>query len=163
MRDLPCYSGCMTCGHSNQLGANVTWKRFEHHVEGEYSGQDQHVSYQGVIHGGMITALLDESIGWAVSIHHQKMCVTGGLNVQFKKPIAPGQKVFVKGFIDEISGQSSKYFSGNGKIIDEEGNVYAKAQGQFFPLTDHQMKEVVKTMEHRTVPFEALQVSDLWK
>jgi len=153
----------MICGHLNQLGANVTWKQCEHHVEGEYIGQAQHVSYQGVIHGGMISALLDESIGWAVSIHHQKMCVTGGLNIQFKKPIAPGQKVFVKGLVDDIPDQSSKYFSGHGEIIDEDGNVYAKAQGKFFPLSDDQMNEAVKTMEHRTKPFEALQVSDLWK
>jgi len=145
------------------LGAKVTWKQFEHHVEGEYSGQEQHVSYKGVIHGGMITALLDESMGWAVSIHNQKMCVTGALNVKFRKPITPGQKVFVKGFVDEPSLQSSKYFSGKGEIIDEKGNVYAEAQGQFYPLPDNKMNEVVKTLEQRNEPSKKIQVSDLWK
>jgi len=153
----------MTCGHSNQLGANVTWQRFDHHVEGEFLGQHHHVSYQGVIHGGMITALLDESIGWAVSIRHKKMCVTGGINVQFKKPIAPGQKVLIKGFADETAGESSKYFSGRGEIIDGLGNVYALAQGKFFPLSDGQMNEVVKTMVHRYEPDREVRLTDLWK
>ena len=44
----------------------MTWIQHDDNARGLYAGQEKHNSYEGIIHGGIISALLDECIGWAL-------------------------------------------------------------------------------------------------
>jgi uncharacterized protein (TIGR00369 family) len=162
MRELPYYSGCLICGQKNQFGAKVTWMQTKEGVECEYIGKKEHVSYKGIIHGGVITALLDECIGWAVAIDNKLMCVTGELKVRFVKPFSPGNKAIVQGFASADQTDEKRGFRGNGHIIDQDGGIYAKAEGTFFPLPEEMLETILKSLELKSNPEKIITLNDLW-
>ena len=54
-----------------------------------FTGPEHHQGYPGRMHGGVITAILDETIGRAIMIRYGEAIwgVTAELNVRFRKPV----------------------------------------------------------------------------
>mgnify|MGYP002521741917 FL=1 len=62
-------NSCIVCGLSNTLGLQAHF----YETEGDYivavcTGRNEHQSYPNRMHGGVICALLDETVGRAVQI-----------------------------------------------------------------------------------------------
>lgn len=62
--------------------------------------QRVHQGWKNVIHGGIITTILDEIMAHAV-YHHLGPGVTTSLKVDFKSPLAPGENIKARGWIKE--------------------------------------------------------------
>lgn len=162
MRKIPRYAGCFVCGKQNAAGAGVTFYQNEHGVVCDYVTEPKHVGYESIIHGGIITALLDECIGWAISMKVQALCVTGELTVRFKRSLTVGQKVHVEGFYVEEQMKRRRYLQGHGRIVGDDGVVYAEANGKFFPLPQTEQEKVLSYLEMPDAPGEAVTWADLW-
>ncbi len=57
--------------------------------------------FNGVIHGGIVTTVLDEAMAKAVLVRGR--AVTGEIRVRFREPVAPGQNLTIRGWIVEWS------------------------------------------------------------
>lgn len=138
---LPTYPGCIVCGQKavNPFSLNLRFQVTKDGVMTPFTPQVEQEGYRGIVHGGIITAVLDETIGWAVAVDRKKYFVTGELTVRFLKPLSVGKNVFVRGWSVE---HKVRYSVAEGEIIDQEGMVYARASGKFFLLTDQQGREV---------------------
>lgn len=66
-----------------------------------FTPKDEHQSYPGRLHGGVASAILDETIGRAIlNLYDVEIWgVTIELNVKFKKPIPLNQELKVVGRI----------------------------------------------------------------
>lgn len=138
---LPCYEGCLVCG-SPEVNPHTLNRKFEVSDDGvqcSFCAGEEHIGYKGVVHGGIICALLDETIGWAVAVERRKFFVTGELTVRFVRPLPVGLTVTVRGRAVE---HKSKYSVAEGKIIDDAGVIYAKASGKFFLMKDEDAERV---------------------
>lgn len=138
---LPTYKGCMVCGQKdvNPNTLNLRFVIVDGGVEVTFTPDSRHEGYKDVVHGGIICALLDETIGWAVAVERKKYFVTGELNVRFIKPLEVGKKVIVRGRPVE---HKSRYSIAEGEITDTNGTIYAKATGKFFLMNDDQAHKV---------------------
>ncbi len=55
---------CFLCGVENPIGLNLRFYEAEDgHVEARFTPKEEHQGYPGVLHGGITSALLDETIG----------------------------------------------------------------------------------------------------
>ncbi len=121
---------CIVCGVKNTLSLNARFYALEEDIIlAEITGRDEHQSYPGRMHGGMISAILDETIGRAVQISNPEIWgVTSKLEVVFKKPVPLNEPIrcFAK-----IKKLYSVAFVGNGYIEDQSGNVLATATGTY--------------------------------
>ena len=89
-----------------------------------------HQSYPQRMHGGITSALLDETIGRAVQILNTDIWgVTVELNVKFIKPVPLDKKLYVVGYITNLR---SRLFEGEGYICDENQEILATAKGKYF-------------------------------
>ena len=65
---------------------------------------DKFCGWEGIIHGGIISTLLDEIMAYAAFTHNEKG-VTGEISVRFRKPMPSNKKVKVEGFVESQKGR----------------------------------------------------------
>ena len=122
---------CFICGLKNNSGLNASFFETEgNELIATFMPTDEHQSYPGRLHGGIASAILDETIGRAISIGNAEQIwgITVELSVQFKKPIPLNNEVKV---IGRIINQNSRFFEGTGEIVLESGEVAVVAKGRY--------------------------------
>jgi len=87
---LPTYKGCIVCGQkeTNPNTLNLRFRITDEGVETPFYPDSRQEGYKGIVHGGVITSLLDETIGWAVAVQTRKYFMTAELNMRFFKTFA---------------------------------------------------------------------------
>ena len=80
---LPGFPHCFVCGAENPRGLRIPFAAKGDGVEAEYTAESEHVGYEDVVHGGIISALLDEAIIWAVYVSTGRFGVTAELCIRF--------------------------------------------------------------------------------
>ncbi|HEY5513296.1 MAG TPA: PaaI family thioesterase [Geomonas sp.] len=100
--DLPPVRGrwpgtCFACseGHPHGLGL-----RFLHTGEGVVcfcTIPHSYCGFDGMVHGGIISTLMDEAAAYALFARHGKLGVTREMNTRFLKPIPTGAELRVEG------------------------------------------------------------------
>lgn len=125
---------CLVCGLKNEGGLKASFYEL---ANGElvalFTPRDEHQSYPGRLHGGIITAMLDETIGRAVMIGCAEdfWGVTVEFTTQFKKPVPLGVELKVVGRIVKEDG---RVFEGTGEILLQDGEVAATGAGKYIRL-----------------------------
>lgn len=155
---LPCYEGCLVCG-SPEVNPHTLNRKFEvidGGVQCSFTAKEEHIGYKGVVHGGIICALLDETIGWAVAVERKKFFVTGELTVRFVRTLPIGLTVTVCGRAVE---HKSKYSIAEGEIKDDRGVIYAKASGKFFLMKDQDARRVNEYLTYGDNDLNVLEAS----
>lgn len=124
---------CLICGVNNPAGLVADFYEMEDKsVVAKINFKKEHQSYPGRVHGGMISALLDELVGRAIWVYDPNQWgVTMQLNVKFRKPVPYETELKAVGRIDN---QTSRTFMGSGQILDKEGNILAEATATYMKL-----------------------------
>src|SRR5574344_1588917 len=121
---------CMVCGTENPASLNAKYYELENDIlVGVCQGKDIHQSYPERMHGGMISALLDETIGRSIQISHpDDWAVTGELAVKFRKPVLLNETIYC---VAKITKDTSRVFVAKGFVENENGELLASASGTF--------------------------------
>ncbi len=121
---------CLVCGVDNPFGLRARYYELEDgSVAGLVTARSEHQSYPGRVHGGVITALLDETIGRAVNIEEpDTWAVTAQIDVRFKKPVPYGEPLLLRGRVTE---NNRRLFSGTGEVVLQNGDVAATASARY--------------------------------
>jgi uncharacterized protein (TIGR00369 family) len=144
MRALPRYRACFVCGSENYCGLGGVFRTDGKRVYYDFAPGEHHVGYKNRVHGGIISAALDEAMGWAVYVATGKMFYTWEMRVRFLRPVRPGMSLTVEA---EFSKAERAYYTARGKLVDREGAVYARAQGKYVIIPDSEAKEVLSYLE----------------
>ena len=103
---------CFVCGKSNPIGLKArVWNRegkalIDIKIPREYQG------YRGVIHGGILSTLLDEAMIYAASSISAK-AVTAKIEVKFLKPVLCEREIVVMG---EVVKRKKNWVIAEGRI-----------------------------------------------
>jgi acyl-coenzyme A thioesterase PaaI-like protein len=125
---------CLVCGLGNTAGIQASFYDLENgQTVGLFTARDEHQSYPGRLHGGLVTAMLDEAIGRAVmaSVGYQLWGVTAEFTTRFKKPVPLGVELRVVGRVDK---QEGRVYNGSGEILLPDGDVAASGLGRYVML-----------------------------
>lgn len=106
-------------------------------VHATYIPRPEHQGYPGVMHGGLVTAMLDELIG-RTAIANDIWCMTAKLEVRFRKPVPIGALLKLKG---QITRRTNRLLDGRGEIRAEDGTLLAEAHGTYLPVSGDQMEQ----------------------
>jgi uncharacterized protein (TIGR00369 family) len=123
---------CFVCGTRNTGGLKLTFTGNDETGEvistAVFSRRFQ--GWKGVLHGGIISTVLDEIMIKAAERQGLK-CVTAELNVKFKKPAVTGAQYLIKGKVMEIR---KKLVMTEGAITGPDNEIIASAAGKLFIL-----------------------------
>lgn len=125
------YNNCFVCGQDSKNGLKVEFETTENGARAEYVPREQFEGFRGIVHGGILCALLDEIMWKAVNGHYGVLTVTAKMDVRFKRPAMIETKLFIEGF---ITSRKRKFFETKGIISDAEGTILAEATGLFMEV-----------------------------
>ena len=124
---------CLVCGLKNPFGLHSSFYELENdELLALFTPMEEHQSYPGRLHGGIATAILDETIGRAIMISHQDLWgVTIDFSIRFRKPIPLNEEIRV---IGRIIKDSRRVFEGTGEILLSDGSVAVEGRGKYIKL-----------------------------
>lgn len=131
---------CFTCGLENEFGLKASFYELENgELVALFKPVDEHQGYPGRLHGGVAGAILDETIGRAILIHHENIWgVTVKLNTKFHKPIPLNEELKVLG---RITKNTKRIFEGTGEILLSNGDVAVSAYGKYIKMPINQITD----------------------
>jgi uncharacterized protein (TIGR00369 family) len=166
-RILPWSETCFVCGDANTKGLKVRFNVDDDLVWVDTVLDTRHEGYPGYAHGGVISALLDESAGWACSVASGRLFYTVELTVRFKLPVPGGQLITVKARCTQSNNREEKgrtqafnrLARAESWIENQQQQVLASAHGLFFPLPSTRHEEIVK---HLKMPGRKARPEDIY-
>ena len=143
MQKQPSSDNCFVCGRENPIGLKMHFYTDDDGcVYADYTPRAEHQSYPGVMHGGLITAMLDEIIG-RTAIASNLWCMTAKLEVRFKKPVPIGAPLKLKG---AITKQTNRLIEGHAEIRLADGTLAVEATGTYLRIPDVQVAQFQDAM-----------------
>jgi uncharacterized protein (TIGR00369 family) len=130
--ELPHTHECFVCGESNVAGTRVRFTWEQDHVVTRVVAREEHCGYRGIVHGGVLSALVDEAMGWAPAYVKKRMAVTGEMTVRFVKSVPVGTRLVITG---RFAADRKLFWETEGAIKGEDGTVYVTAKAKYVPLT----------------------------
>lgn len=134
MNKQPTSRMCFVCGERNPAGAHVRfYEQDDGSILAKFTGEDHHQGYPGRMHGGVITAVLDETVGRAIMSKYGEAVwgVTAELKMRFRKPVPLGVELTVTG---RVIQETSRAFHGTGEILLPDGVVAAECTGTYVKM-----------------------------
>lgn len=138
---LPHSTRCFICGDENECGVRTRFYVQDGAVRTRVVLSRHLNGYKNVAHGGVLAALLDESMGWAATVFGRKhpMYVTGELTVKYLAPVSVGEEIEIVSRLEEDAGRLA-YSIGE---ITRGGRVCVRARGKFLPMSREATREVI--------------------
>ncbi|HVP56604.1 MAG TPA: PaaI family thioesterase [bacterium] len=119
---------CFICGKANPIGLKVDFaidvRKLT--ISAVFTPKREHEGYRGILHGGLVSALLDEAMVkllWESGIPS----VSASLEVRLAKPAKIGEPLHISGWVDSRRG---KLVFTAARIEDEAGGLVAEARAK---------------------------------
>ena len=130
---------CFVCGLENPIGLKL---RFYTDDEGRcivrFRPRPEHQGFPGQLHGGIISTLLDETMG-RVLIMDDVWALTGRLEIKFRKPVPLDQELTIVG---ELTRNRSRAYEARGEIQLPDGTTLIKGSGMYIRIPDEFVEQV---------------------
>jgi len=131
---------CMVCGRDNPWSLKARFLELDGaELLGVFQPLEEHQSYPARLHGGISSAILDETIGRACGITDpDTFGVTVELTVRFRKPVPLDSEIRA---IARLTRDSSRLFEGTGEIVLADGTVAVEASGKYMKMPIEKIAE----------------------
>jgi len=129
---------CFVCGLENPIGLKVFfYDDDDGRVIVKFTPRQEHQGYPGVVHGGIISALLDEVIGRVVT-SLDIWAVTAKLELKFRKPVPLGEELTI---IGEMIRLRSRSFEARGELRLADGALAVEGHGVYIRLSEEEIEK----------------------
>lgn len=139
---------CFGCGAQNPIGLRLRFATDDRGVSAAFVPATEHQGFEGVVHGGIISSVLDEAMAWATAAAGI-WAVTGEMRVRFRQPVQVGDATRVQARVDETRGRIVKVSAE--LVREDDGAPVANATGTFVRVA----AEVEETWRARYLASEA--------
>ena len=120
----PKYSMCFACGVENPIGLHLHFFWLPDGVLAFFTPKEEHQSYNGRMHGGLITVLLDEIMGNYLFKKEGVPAYTARIDLRFRTPVQIGTTIRCEGHEVKRKGRLVVM---EGVITNPDGKVAAEA------------------------------------
>jgi acyl-coenzyme A thioesterase PaaI-like protein len=118
---------CFVCGEENPNGMHLAFQDGDRRTFARWATDEAWQSYKGIVHGGIISSVLDEAMSKAI-ISSGTEAFTAELRIRFRKKVCVGDVVLVNGWV--VSAEKRKILA-EASMTSEDGEERAHAWGVF--------------------------------
>lgn len=139
---------CIMCGLDNEYGVRAPFYSMQDgSVAALFEYREQHQSYPGRVHGGLITAMLDE-LGlralWAQELDEKTFGVTMDMETKFRKPVPYGEGLIGTA---RVLKETGNFLTAESKILDKDGQTLANGIIKYIKLDPAKIQKGVVVHE----------------
>ncbi len=134
LQKLPGSPGCFICDNNDSnpraLHLKVMWDEETETTRISFVPDETWCGYAEVVHGGLIAAVLDEAMAWAVRQKRGEWAFTADFQLRYKKPVQLANEYLAVAEVEEMDGRR---ITAKARVLDSEGQLAAKASAVFLP------------------------------
>ncbi len=136
------YQRCFVCGAQNASGLRVEFRREGAQVVAEFLPGEAFQGFPGVVHGGVLASLLDETLSRTALLYHEWV-MTGRLEVRYRQPARVGELLRVSA---EVEQHRARMVIARGMIAlaADPTVVIAEARGTFLPYPEQLRQQALE-------------------
>ncbi len=116
--------GCFGCGDQNPCGLRLVFAQTNDGVRASFTPRPQDQGFLGVVHGGIVSTMLDEAMARAASTQGI-WAVTAKLDVRFREPVEVGVEVLVVG----------RVLAHQGRLVDATAEIRRATNNELLAQT----------------------------
>lgn len=123
---------CFLCGHLNSSGLKLAFVPAGEGLEARWVAEKRFQGYAGVLHGGIISAVLDEvmiNLPWK---RHDAPVTTAELTVRFRRPAPIGQELV---FTAQVVEPGRRLWQLRSECRGADGTLYAEATAKAMAIS----------------------------
>jgi len=128
---------CFVCGLQNPIGLKLAFYQDAEadQVRAEITVPDEYQGYPGVVHGGIVSAILDEVAGRAIMLRRSDddLMATLRLTVRFRRPTPTETPLTALGWVERMGGVGARVA---GEIRIPDGTVTADCEAVLADVPD---------------------------
>jgi len=125
------HPNCVVCSSENASGLQLTFDTLEDgSVQASFDCDEKYVGYDGMLHGGVISSLLDGAMTNYL-FAQGRTGFTGELIVRFRQPVAIGRTASIRAW----STRFFPPFHALAAELTQDGEVKARARAKFMEPT----------------------------
>lgn len=121
---------CFVCGQRNPIGLKLKFSFNGKTIKTQFIPKKEHQGYLNIVHGGIITTLLDE-VMVKLAIAMDMPAVTAQMDVRLRKALSVGEKIIVEA---EILKNTKKILETYAKAVTENNTLIADATGKLIKV-----------------------------
>lgn len=125
---------CFACGTENPIGLNLQFYRLGDAVYSEITLDRQYEGWEGVVHGGIVSTLLDEVMSWAIMYAKKVFLVTRKMDIKYIRPVLVGTPLRVAGRLMDDSEPPK--IRARAEIRDDQGSLLVRSHAEFVEVPE---------------------------
>jgi len=121
---------CFGCGEENPIGLKLKFKWDNGTARAEFTPNESHQGWPGIVHGGIISSLLDEAMSNAPYFEGIP-CLTAKMQVRIRRPALTGERLIITA---SITKKSRRLVETRAVISLEDGTPVAEGMATMFVI-----------------------------
>ncbi|HEU0025723.1 MAG TPA: PaaI family thioesterase [Ktedonobacterales bacterium] len=141
LNDRSGYQACFGCGARNADGLQLVFHREGNEIWAEHTPDERFQGFPGVLHGGVIATMLDETLSRA-AVFAGKWMMTARLEIRYRRAAPVGRALRVTARPTQVRARMVSA-RGEVRLADEPEIVLAEAEGVFLPIAAEYEREMI--------------------
>lgn len=140
-KDLPGYD-CFGCSPHNPIGLKMTFTEDGEEIVSYWQANKDMQGWNGVLHGGIQQALMDEIASWVVFVKLKTGGVTSRMESRFKRPVqfAEGDQIILRAILKETKRNIAFI---KVQLFDAKQQLCSEADVQYFTYPEKVAKALL--------------------
>ncbi|MBI9082343.1 MAG: PaaI family thioesterase [Desulfobacterales bacterium] len=131
---------CFGCSPVNPHGLKMTFLAADEAVISRLSVPDHLCGWNHLVHGGVVSTILDEIMGRSAVYLLGRVILTRSMQVDFLKPVFTGKPIQAEGrVLERVSEREAKI---EGRLYDTDGVLCARSTGTFALFTPETIRKL---------------------
>ena len=131
---------CFGCGNENAHGLQMIFETNGTELRSTVQVPERFRGWSNLIHGGVLSTILDEVMGWTAILFTRKFMLTRKMNIEFQKPVRVDAVLTATARIKEQ--RSERRATVIAEIRDQQNDICVISEGEFALFTPEQFRRM---------------------